>query len=65
MKIARIINNKKNPAFDLIFSVEPKTLQEVTPKFETSFLFSESQRIGFSFIYYIFNYLYLFNFNML
>ena len=37
--IARIIINEKNPAFDLIFSFAPKTLQEVMAKFEISFLY--------------------------
>ena len=40
--IARIIINEKNPAFDLIFSFDPKTLQEVMAKFEISFLFESS-----------------------
>lgn len=39
--IARIIINEKNPAFDLIFSFDPKTLQEVMAKFEISFLVSK------------------------
>ena len=34
-----IINNEKNPAFDSIFSFDDKTLQEVIPKFDISFLY--------------------------
>ena len=38
IKIAIITNNKKNPVFDLIFSVELSTLQDVTPKLVEPFL---------------------------
>ena len=37
INITSMINNKKNPVFDSIFSVEPKTLHDTTPMFDLLF----------------------------
>ena len=54
IKRARIINNKKNPAFDSIFSLDANTLQDVIPKFENSDLLFISPKFLYKF--YLYNY---------
>ena len=55
--IARIIIKEKNPGFDLIFSFEPKTLHDVMPKLEISFLSLESPKFSYTLLYLIINHL--------
>ena len=51
-----MINNKKNPAFDSIFSLEDKTLHEVTFKLEISILLLVSPKFSYNLVVLIFIY---------
>jgi len=53
ISIAKIIIKEKNPGFDLIFSFELKTLQDVIPKFEISFLSPESLKFSYILLFLI------------
>ena len=51
INIAIIINNKKNAVFDIIFSLDPNTLHEVTFKFEIPFLLLVSSKFSYNLLY--------------